>query len=145
MSLHSIDRQSDPRVTCGLLAKEIIKDLDSAPSEEDDRKVLISNFIRLLEMYRYDRFVDRKPRGVLMRNVNGKLQHKQKQPLLDIKQALEQAKLEVYGEDVAQEEVAIRLIKILRSLRDNKLEEVDNNELQQARRFFLVLHGKVTN
>ena len=66
MSLHSINRHSDPRVTCGLLAKDVWNNFENQ-ADEDDRDIFVTKLIRLLEMYRYDRFVTRKPKGVLVR------------------------------------------------------------------------------
>jgi len=136
MSIHSVPTSSDPRVVCGLLAKEVLATIDRR--DDDDESAFI-NFVRLLDVYRHDAFRGRKPRGVLERSARGPRRAPQKPDTLPrVKAALAAAHEEVFGA-ASKADVAAFVIRVLEQCYKQGSPQPDRTELRTTKRFIETL------
>jgi len=142
MAIHSLERRSDPRVVCGLLASSVLKRLGH-PGKDEDFAVFLRNLIRLLELYRFGTFSEHKHRGILQRGplgANKSSDSFSSEAMSAVKDALEQAHKEVFG-DQSSEYVANYLTGIFESLETGQ--HVEPDDLELARRFLEVLNVRI--
>lgn len=148
MAIHSARRQSDPRIVCGILAREVLASWPDhqagQPLESEDLKVYLTNLIRLLEMYRYDSFALRESPGVLVlrsnRTAHARYAHRVERLEL-VKQAFDSATNDVFPDhDKAQ--VIAQVTNVLRAMHSGA--EVDPNNKANARRFLESLRAHLS-
>lgn len=118
MTFRTLIGPRDPRVYSGLLARKTLKQLKERPDEvaNDPVALVILNFVRLLEMYRYN--VMRRhptPAGILesvplvfgaktIDDVGG-------DPLKDVEHAFEEARKQVFTNPVLDREAAANKVR----------------------------------
>lgn len=118
MTFRTLIGPRDPRVYSGLLARKTLKQLKERPDEvaTDPVALIILNFVRLLEMYRFN--VMRRhptPAGILQSvplvfgtktidDVDG-------DPLKDVERAFEEARKQVFTDPVLDREAAANKVR----------------------------------
>lgn len=121
MAIHSLASGSDPRVVCGVLAREALKAFQhqAPPSDQSRHYVFFTNLIRLLELYRYDLFSDFRPRGILVREHSDRPsgQAATAENMNAVRDALQAAHRQVFGNQ-SIEEVVEFLQAVLAAVRD---------------------------
>lgn len=109
MAIHSLASGSDPKVVCGLLAREALKAFQDQPQQPDQapQHVFFINLIRLLEIYRYDLFTDLRPKGVLVRQrpERSTAQSVAAENMSAVRSALQAAHRQVFGQRSTEEVV----------------------------------------
>lgn len=141
MTFPTLQGRSDPRVLCGIMANQFLKELTVAPTRPDTSvSICLVNLMRLVDMYRHAvmRSIP-EPIGILQReqaDVHDWTSPEQ-DPLQDLEKAMEAAQREVFGADSSREDAATRVRNVLRLRLDGKL--AADHEYQQTQRFFQVL------
>lgn len=136
MAIHSLATGSDPKVVCGLLAREALKAFSGqvAYTDEAPEYAFFTNLIRLLELYRYDLFAGLSPKGILVRQraARRSTQNVADQNMSPVKTALELAHREIFGERPTEEVVEF-LQRVLTAVRDGQPRSDD--DVATVRRF----------
>ncbi len=134
MTIRSISSRGDPRVVCGLLAKEVLTTLEAQRLEAEDEFLI--NLIRLLDMYRYGTFKTRHPRGVLDRRpIKKRNLLKRPDSMPRVQESLRAAHHAVFGVQKTEDEVSVLLTDILEKCRPNAPKEPTQEELISIRNF----------
>ncbi len=145
MPVHSLEKRNDPRIVCGLLAREVLKNFGE-PGKDEKRSVFYNNLKRLLQMYRFDTFMSHKPRGVLKRSPisNAKLiRGERKNAMSDVRTALEAAHNEIFGDELNTVQVVDFLTNVLDAMSSGDIQNLDHNDIEKARLFFKALENNI--
>ena len=136
MSIHSLPDRGDPRVVCGLLARDVLATLDAEPDTKVDSPLI--NFIRLLDTYRHDAFRLRRQRGVLARSDDARKRPLIKNSMPKVREALVAAHEEVFGDALKLEVVEFLIRSLEPCFRDGR-SQLTNEETDKTRRFIEAL------
>ena len=133
MPIHSLPDRGDPRVVAGLLAKEVLASL--AKERDLQAESWFINFIRLLDTYRHNAFRSRKQRGVLERSDNAAKRPPSTDTMPRVRQALEAAHAEIFGEGTPRNDVVEFLIGVLEPCFRSGMELPTPGDLERTRQF----------
>ena len=136
MSIHSLPDRGDPRVVCGLLAKDVLATLDAEQEIKVDSPFI--NFIRLLDTYRHDAFRLRRQRGVLARSDDAGKRPLTRNSMPKVREALAAAHAEVFGDDLTPDVVEFLIRSIEPCFRSDRT-QLTNDEIDKTRRFIEAL------
>ncbi len=139
MTFPALQGRSDPRVLCGILANQFLRDLNPAPvSKPDDAgTVCLVNLMRLLDLYRHEVMTSiPEPAGILQREpleTTG-WSRLTEDPFTDLERAMLSAQNTVFGEHSTRDDAATQLRKVLRQRLAGKAPNTD--AAKQTERFF---------
>lgn len=146
MAIHSLASGSDPKVVCGLLAREALKALQGQPQQPNQapQHVFFTNLIRLLEIYRYDLFTDLRPKGVLVRQRSERsaTQSVTAENMNAVRSALQAAHRQVFGQQ-STEQVVEFLQGVLSAMKDGQHRSAE--DLASVRSFIEAFSAHLKN
>lgn len=142
MTFPALQGRSDPRVLCGILANQFLRDLNPAPASEPDdaATICLVNLMRLLDLYRHEVMTSiPEPTGILQREPEDTADWTSlgEDPFTDLERAMLSAQNAVFGADSSRNDAATRLRDVLRQRLTGEAPNID--AAQQAQRFFEVL------
>ena len=136
MSIHSLPGQGDPRVVCGLLARDVLATLDAERDLQIDSPFI--NFIRLLNTYQHDAFRLRRQRSVLERSGDVTKRPSPENTMPKVREALAAAHEEVFG-DALKPYVVNYLIRALEPCFKSDEPPLSHERIDKTRKFIEAL------
>lgn len=151
MTFRTLLGPRDPRVFSGLLARKTLKQLEESPHDiaSDPVALIILNFVRLLEMYRFNvMHTSQVPAGILQSVPlvlgDQEFDEDETDPLQDVEKAFEAARVHVFTNPVLNRDAAATKVKATLSWHLKAAEEkptappdADINETREFLRTFL--------
>lgn len=139
MTFPTLQGRSDPRVLCGILANQFLRDFDSATASKPDDAgtVCLVNLMRLLDLYRLEVMTSvPEPAGILQREPLKTTDWSElaEDPFMDLEKAMQSAQNAVFGQGLTRDEVAVKLSNVLRQRLAGK--EPNTDAVQKTQQFF---------
>ena len=144
MAIYSGAHERNPVVTSGILAEAALDALDAVEANRarDEFTAVTVNLLRLLEMYRVGRFSPCTSRGGFSHRVSRadlKARSRQRQALARVRDALEAAHAEVFG-DISRSDLLNNVGHVLKLFASaDTRPDIPPDDFDRTRRFVRVL------
>ncbi|MCG7974903.1 MAG: hypothetical protein JAZ16_07595 [Candidatus Thiodiazotropha taylori] len=148
MTIHSTGNRSDPRVVCGLLAREVLENLEGLQQKKktEHYEIFLLNFLRLMEQYRFDKFSHREPHGILERSSKRTFKKRNElmqRELKEVKNALFAAQQSAF-DDLPTDQVINIVKSVINDVKDDDLTSISADDLNKTRDFLRSLEEHLT-